>query len=192
MKKNLIYALLCAILSLNGCDKIKEVTSKDFTVNNINLDFTAVTENMPALSNSSADVSMRAAAAAMSTFSVTRTVDISELGSSELAEYASKISKVVVNAATVSVTTNPSGNYTVSNLKISATGVSGSLEIPSYTIGSAFTAPSNMNSYLANLLLKLTNDKKVTVTVSGQTDALPGTTIKVSYESDVLFTASLF
>ena len=189
MKKNLIYALLCAMLSLVGCDKLKEATSHDFTVKNISFDFTADAEDSPAASSSSTEPSMRAAT--ITSFSVTRTVDISEMGSSEITTYASKIYNAVVNSALVSIETTPSGSYTVSNLKISAPGVSGSLIIPSYTIGGAFTAPSNMNAYLSDFILKLIDAKSLSVTVSGQTDAPTGTTIDISYESDVLFTASI-
>jgi len=124
-------------------------------------------------------------------FTVTRTVNISELGSSELDEYANKISNVVVNSSLINVTIVPAGSYTVSNLTVSAAGVSGSLVVPSYTVGGAFTPPSNMFTYTATLIMKLIEAKSLTVTVSGDTDAPVGTTVNISYENDLIFTASL-
>ena len=189
MKKNLIYALLCVIVSLVGCDKLKEATSHDFTVKNISLDFEADVDEGPSTSpGNNMGLSMRAG---MNSFSVTRTVDISEMGSSELVTYANKINNAVVNAASLSVTTTPSGTYSVANLKITAVGVSGELVIPSYTIGGSFTAPSNMNTYTTAFILQLVSTKSISVTVTGQTDAPAGTTVNISYESEVLFTASI-
>jgi hypothetical protein len=128
----------------------------------------------------------------MNSFSVTRTVDVSEIESSDVIEYANKISNVTVNNSLINVTTTPAGNYTVANLTVSVDGVSGSLVVPSYTIGSAFTPPSNMNTYTAAFIMKLLSAESVTVTVSGKTDAPAGTTVDISYENDLVFTAKLF
>ena len=190
MKKNLISVLVCAMVSLSGCDKLNDATSHDFTVNNISFAFTATAHDDVATLSGEASVTTRAAA--MRTFTVTRTVDISEIGSSDVDKYANKINKALVNAAKVSVATVPSGSYAVVDLTISATGVPGSLVIPAYTIGDAFTAPSGMSVYMAAFIMQLINAETITVTVSGQTDAPAGTTLTVSYESDVMFTASLF
>ena len=190
MKKILIYALVCAMVSLSGCDKLKDATSRDFTVNNISFAFTAKAQDDVTTQRGTPTVTTRAAA--MRTFSETRLVDISEMGSSDVVEYANKINKVVINATEVSVATVPTGNYSVVDLSITVTGVAGSLVIPAYTIGEAFTTPAGMNAYMSAFIMQLVNTKTVSVTVSGQTDAPAGTTLTVSYESDVLFTASLF
>ena len=181
-----MMAVALVMVSLAGCDKIQELTSKDITVNNVTFDFSALTE-----ANAGGSASMTRAET-VSTFSETRVVDISEIGSAEVAEYASKISKVMVNSSLLHITIAPSGNYTVTNVKITAVGVSGSLNIPSYTIGSAFTPPSDMNTYTVAFITKLLSEKSLTVTVSGETDAPSGTTVTVSYESDLILTASLF
>jgi len=186
MKKMLIAALICAMVSPIGCDKIKDATSRDFTVNNVKFDFSAVTEGAAA---SAPAVEMRAETS--NTFSVTRVVNLSEIGSSDVVEYAGKISKVVANSSLLNITASPSGTYSVANVTVTAEGVSGSLLVPSYTLGGAFTAPANMSAYTSAFIMKLLTSKTVTVTVSGQTDAPVGTTIRISYESDLLFTASL-
>jgi hypothetical protein len=41
-------------------------------------------------------------------------------------------------------------------------------------------------------IMKLVGSGSVSVTVTGKTDAPAGTTINISYESDLLFTASIF
>ena len=186
MKKFLIIAAIAGA-ALAGCDAIKEAVSTEFTANNVMFDF-AVVVNEVAIENG--EMSLMSSGI-MNSFSETRTVNISEIGSAEVAEYASKISKVVVNSSLLEVTTNPPGNYTVENLTISTASVSGSLVIPSYTVGTTFTPPSNMNIYMAAFILKLINSNSLTVTVTGQTDAPAGTTVNISYNNTVVFTASL-
>ena len=191
MKKNLIFALVCATLTLTGCDKIKDVTSRDFTVKNITFDFTTETDEAPVtLMSGSTEATLRSGT--MSSFTVTRTVDISEMGSSEIIEYANKISKVQIEGTTMNVTAIPSGSYNIANLTITAADVPGSLAIPSYILGGTFTPPANMDTYTTAFIMRVLSAKQVSVTVSGQSDAPPGTTLNISYKSDILFTASLF
>jgi len=186
MKKIFILALTCTIVSLVSCDKIKEVTSTDFKVNNVHFDFSTNVEEGP--SSSSADVFFRAAT---QTFTITRLVNISELGSDDVIEYANKISKVVIDNSLIRVTVSPAGTYTIENLTVTASGVPGSIVIPSYTMGSPFTLTSDMNTFTSAFIMKLISAKSLSVTVSGKTDAPVGTTINISYESNLIFTAGL-
>ena len=189
MKKNLIYALLCAMVSLSGCEKLKDATSRDFNVKNISFDFSATVRDE--VTPQSGDLTVTTRAGEMRSFSETRTVDVSEIGSSDVVDFAKMINKAEVNAASVSITTVPSGSYTVTDLTISAPGVPGSLVVPAYVIGEAFTAPANMGNYMSAFIMRIVNANSITVTVSGQIDAPSGTTILISYKSDVVFTASL-
>ena len=191
MKKILISMIAGAMMLLSGCDKLKDATSRDISVKNVAFDFETTTQPVVALL-SAPESGVTTRAAVTSSFTVTRTVDISELDNDDLEEYANKISKVLVNAALITVTTSPAGDFTVTDLTVVAAGVPGSLVIPSYTIGGVFTAPATMNAYTMTFLTQLLSAKSIVVTVSGQTDAPAGTTIFISYESDVVFTASLF
>ena len=186
MKKLFIMAAIAGV-ALAGCDKLKEAASSDFTVDDVTFNFSADVDNGAEAATKSGGT--RASAA--NSFTVTRTVNISEIGSPDVVEYASKISKVMVNSSLLNVTTTPAGSYTVTNLTVSAVNVSGSLVIPSYTVGGTFTPPSNMNSYTATFITALINAKSVSVTVSGETDAPTGTTVNISYENDLVFTAKL-
>jgi len=187
MKKILLAALTCAMVSLTGCDKLKDAVSRDIKVNNVKFEFAATT-NDDAVETLSA-VTTRAAT--LRTFSVTRTVDISEMGNSEIMEYASKIKNVEVNSSQLTVTASPAGNFTVSNVLVKAVGVAGEMSVPSYTLGNAFPTPDGMDSFIGAFISKLLTAKTVSVTVSGQTDAPAGTTINVSFESNLILTASL-
>ena len=188
MKKIISFALLCMILSPISCDKIKEATSKDFKVKNVNFNFSA--ESIAGTPAKSAEA-MIMRAAATQTFTETRTVNISEIGSDDVMEYASKISKVSVDNSLIKITVNPAGTYTVESLTITAAGVTGSIIVPSYTIGDTFTLSSDMNAFTNAFIMKLLSAKSVSVTVTGTTDAPVGTTINVSYISDLIFTASI-
>jgi len=183
MKKIMIAALVCAMTSLASCDKLKH----DFNVNNVKFAFDAPVTGNAATTH--AAVATRAGTD--NTFTVNRVVDISEMGSSEIVEYANKINSVVVNSTLLKITAVPAGNYDVANVTLTADGVAGSLVVPSYTLGGAFTPPANMNAYTSALIMKLISAKKVTVTITGQTDAPAGTTINISYESDLLIKASV-
>ena len=173
---------MCMSLSLISCDKIKEATSKDFKVSGVEFNFTAV---------STASTKSATRAEATQSFSVTRTVKISEIGSEDVAEYANKINRVLADNSLINVTVTPAGTYTVENLTITAAGVTGSLVVPSYTMGSAFTLPSNTAAFTSAFIMKLVNARTVSVTVTGMTDAPEGTTLNITYESDLIFTASL-
>ena len=188
MKRILFAALLCAMTSLTGCDKLKDAVSRDIKVNNVKFEFNATaSDNM---ATSSAAVATKAGGMDNS-FTVTRSVNISELGNSDLEEYASKINKIMVNSSLLNITTVPAGSYSVSDVTITAVGVTGSLSIASYTLGGVFTPPANMISYTIAFVDKLLHDKTITVTVTGKTDAPSGTVVNVSYESDMVFTVSL-
>ena len=176
-----------------ACDKIKDATSRDIKVNNIKFDFKAKTEDVAARSGELSIVEPRAGAT--TSFTVERLVDLSELGSADVLEYANKINKVVVNNALINVTANPNGNYTLTNLTFKADGVTvdgvNSLVVPSYTMGGAFTAPANMLNYMGAFIMRLVAVGSVKVTVSGQSDAPPGTELTIRIESDAILTASL-
>ena len=172
-----------------GCDKIKEATSHNFSVRDVKIDFTAITQ--PLLVESQTNVPVMRAGST-SSFLVTRTVNLSDFGSTELMDYANRITKVVVNNSTVDVSTVPAGNFKVTNLKIKySETASGSLTISEYTVGETFTPPSTMGTFLGGFVLKLVHDRAISVTVSGETDAPVGTEINVSYEGDIVFTASV-
>jgi hypothetical protein len=169
--------ILLAGIALVGCDAIKEAASHDFTVNNVDFDFSTTVS--------------AATRAGGNPFTLTRTVTISEIGSSDIVAHADKISKVVVSSSLFNITASPEGDYTVIGLTISAVNVPGSLVISSYTMGDAFTPPANINTYTAAFIMKLLRDKSLTVTVSGETDAPAGTTLNISYKNNLIFTAFL-
>ena len=171
LKKGLLMAALTVILSA-GCESLKDSVTTDIDAENVKLEFTAVTESKKSETSS---------------FSVTRTVNIAELSYEEIVEYAEKIDKVTVNSSGFSAEVTPAGSYTITNLTVTAEGVPGSLSVPSYTVGEAFAAPAGMNDYTALFIMKLIGEKSLTVTVSGETDAPAGTTVTISYESDLVF-----
>ena len=184
-----LAVFMCMSLSLISCDKLKDATSKDFKVNNVSFKFIAESK-AGATTTSIGALSTRAAAT--QSFTVTRTIDISELGSDDVVKYANKIDAVRINNSLVQVTVNPAGTYTVENLTVTASGVSGSIVIPTYTTGASFTLTSDMNTFTSAFIMKLVSAKTVSVTVTGMTDAPVGTTLNISYDSDLLFTASIF
>jgi hypothetical protein len=208
--KQLFYlgmSLFTAAMALTGCEKIKDKMSTEFTVDNVRFDFSAVTtegmktmatETTTATESKSSDApdydiaippSLRSATT--NTFTETRTVNLSEIGSSDVVEYAGKISDVKVAGSQIKITATPAGNYSFTNLTLSAGGVPGALIVPLYVIGEPFTPPADIDAYTAAFILKLLGVKSLSVTVTGLTDAPAGTTIRISYENNLIFTASL-
>ena len=179
MKKVFILAAL-AMVSLAGCEKV----THNFTVENVKLSFEAEVKDATTKSTMTATE-------AKNSFSVTREVNLAEILNPELTEYKDRITKVAVENLSVEVTFNPAGNYTIEDLTLTADGVSGSLNIPSYKAGEDFIPPTNLNSYASAFFKKLISDGKFEVTVSGKTDAPKGVKVKVSYEYDLVFTAKL-
>ena len=189
MKKTIYFALLCMVMSLTCCDKINEATSKEIKVNGVSFKFTAVS-NAPAATRSAGEVELRAAT---QTFSVTRTVLLSELGNPDVVEFANKIRNVTVSNTQITVTADNGVNYTVENLTVTAVGVAGSLAVPTFVMGGTVALPANTKSFTEAFVAQLytTATHSVAVTVTGKTDAPAGTTLNVSYESDLVLTARI-
>jgi len=194
MKKFNYFALMCMVLSLAGCDKVKDALSTEFTVKGVSFEFTAESQTGTATMSavvgkaSASEVTVRAAAT--QTFTETHTAYLADLDA-KIAEYADKIDKAKANSSLLTVTTTPAGVYTVENLTVTATGVTGSLVVPSYTMGAAFTLPATAQTFLEALVMKLVGSGSVTLTVTGKTDAPSGTVLKIKLESEVVFTASV-
>ena len=192
MNKFFSYTLAVALAtaSLAGCNKIKDATSINIEVNNVSFDFETEVKAPQASMGASA---VMKPTAATNTFSVTRTVDISEISSKELEEYVNKIVDVTANNQVITVTITPTGSepYTVENLTLQAEGVANSLVVDSYTLGGDFPVPAGMTAYMVAFVTKLLSTKSLAVTVSGMTDAPVGTTVKISYGSDLVLKASL-
>ena len=196
--KTRIFSLMAivAVILFVGCDKVKEATSVDVKVDNVAFSFiTPVASSVQQPTGNTGQqilfASNQAQEEILNTFTVTRAINIDEIGSSDVKKYIDQISKVTAKQATVSISTDPAGIYTVSELKMSYEGGS-SLTIPSYKIGEAFTSPSELNAYISGFVGKLLSGGDIKVTVSGKTDALVGTSIIVKYETDLVFTASIF
>jgi hypothetical protein len=181
-------AVAIATTSLAGCDKIKDATSKDIKVNGVKFDFTAVTTEGGATKSGGM---VKTDEPETSNFGVTRLVDIKEL-SPEVEEYCKQISNVEADNSRVTVTINSQDAFTVTNLKIAAPGVTGSPQvILLYTSGTVYEASPAMNTFMAALAKKLL-DEKVSVTVScDKIDVPADITVKISYESDMVFKAKL-
>lgn len=177
-----IYLLtVLLIATLPACDKIEEATSRDIKIDNVKFNFETAIQALK--STRSAEIN---------SFSIMKTIQLSDLNSQDLVDYASKIKEVKVNRSEIVVTFNPTGNYTITDLEIDIAGVSGSpLVIPSYSANEAFVAPAKMKEFTSAFLMKLLSNTSVDVMVSGNTDAPAGTTIKISYDNDLVFTAKL-
>ena len=196
--KTRIFSLMAivAVILFVGCDKIKDATSVDVKVDNVAFSFITPVESaiqQPA-ENAGQQIlfaSNQTQEEVWNTFTATREINVDEIGSSDVKKYIDQISKITANQATVSISTDPAGTYTVSELKISYDG-GGSLTIPSYKMGEAFTPPSELNVYISGFVWKLLSGNNIKVTVSGKTNAPAGTSVIVKYETDLVFTASIF
>ena len=188
MKQMMFVALLSAVmLAGTGCEAIKNAASKDFSVKGVKFAFNATVEGA---TRAVVDSGTRTGEA--NPFSVTRTVSLADIGSSELTEYKNMIDRVKVDNTQLQVTVSPSGSYTVTELKIAATGVAGSpLAVPSLSVGGTFSPPAGIEAFTSALVMKLVSAGSVEVTVSGVTDAPAGATLSISYDNDLTFTASV-
>lgn len=184
MKTITLFILaLTASVCFSGCDKIKDAASFDVTVRGVQFEFDAPVEG--ASQRSAAAVTR---AGELTSFSVTRTIKAADI-SAELEKHGDKISEVKANNSTVTISVNPHGDYTVSDLKISYTGGS-AFTVPSYSVGEALTPPAGLDKYLSGLAFKLFVSGQVEVTVTGKTDAPAGTTVTIRYKNDVVATVS--
>jgi len=185
MKKLIIFAGI-AMLSLSGCDKIKDATSKDIKVKGVKFDFTAVVT----------DDGVTKAGGIIKTnkllpFGGTKEVNIDDFKNQEVKDNKDKIKGITIESLVVSATTVPNDGYTVTDLKIEAPGVTGSPQVIStYKVGEPYTTTTAMNNFVEAFVEKVLKEN-VSVTVSGKIDAPENTIVKVTIECDIVFKVNL-
>ena len=183
--KRVFFLAIAATLLLAGCDDSKNPTI-DVNAKNVKIEFTAITENGEGQPQNSTLKSETG-----STFKVKRIVDIDEISTDEIAEYLERIKDVTVDNSQLEITLDPPGNFSVTNLIISATGIQDELKIPSYTIGGEFQPPANILAFSTALFFKLLFDRSLEVTVEGETDAPTGTTVNITYKNDLVLSVKV-
>ena len=194
MKKMFRFSMVCiaiATVLLLGCGAIEDATTLDIPVDNVRFNFDAITSSDPAGMILNARSASIMNIEGLNFFSVTETVNISDIGNVNVGQYLDKINDVIVNKSQLVITAVPTGAFTISNLKIEVQGSAESLVIPSYTLGDTFIAPAGMISFTTRFFMMLISGQDLTVTVSGQTSAPLDTTIKVTYQNDLVFKAKL-
>ena len=182
MKKLIIFAGI-AMLSLSGCDKIKDATKKDIEVKDIKFKFEMETTD----GTTKAGTMIKTSGTESSIILAEQEVEIK---AEDIEEYRDKVIDVLVGRASVTAMLPdlPGEQHTVTNLKVEAMNLS--QEIPPYTVGEAFNLNENMKIFLGKLCLKLMK-QKVLVKVTGEIDVPTGTKVTVSIDCDAVFTVKL-
>ena len=168
----MFFVLVCAIFSLAGCDGV--TVTKYFTVENAKFDF-----------------SPKVVSGTPNNFSATRTVYVSEINNTDVDEYADKVTGVEMKKSSLSITTSPSSSYTITDLFITAVGVSGWINISSCTVGNTIDLSSYMNDFTSSFIRELLRSRSVKVTIKGKTTAPVNTTINFSFKNDWVFSAEI-
>jgi len=122
-------------------------------------------------------------------FSQTRGIKASDLGSL-VASAMYNITSATASNLKITVTSEPSANYTISNLLITSSGVSGSpFPIPTFQIGDPIPIPAGLNAFIGAYFMKVV-DGYADLTISGKTNAPVGTKIFVTIDNTLIFTYS--
>jgi uncharacterized protein YjdB len=177
--------LLVCLFAFYSCDKIDDAATTDVKVSSVTfeLDDILVEENS---TKSTLDDELNV-------FSATQTILLSDLQglSDDAIKHASKIESVEVGEASIMITTTDSVGTVVKEFVLQVTGISSSIGIAQYDLGTTYLG-ENMQDFVNQLLLKLFISKEAELTASGKTDITSGEKLKVKITlEDITLVAGL-
>jgi len=178
MKKNLFSALSCVMILLTGCRIVDATVSITIETVAMPLSFSALVFD-PLPPPNTAD----------NAFSQTRGIKASDLNSI-VASAMYNVTAASASNIKITVTSEPYSNYSISNMLITSSGVSGSpFAIPNFQIGDPIPIPAGLDAFIGAYFLKVV-DGYADLTISGKTNAPVGTKIHVTIDNTLVFTYS--
>jgi len=178
MKTKLFY-LLAIIIVFAGCDKLKDAAT------------------IPVTTNLKADVPILIAApgtksvdmiGAVNALVFTKTQELTLAANEDIEPYISKIKEIDLNSLVVTVTGLTQGQ-TINSVSLDVTGVGNVFTQTNITMTNNTFTPVIASATLDAIATKLTNDKKITLTLSGNSSG--PMTITISLNFGVTVTAYL-
>jgi len=175
MKTKLVFFSLLTLV-FGGCDLINKAT--EVTIE------TDLKADIPVVVTSPGKGSADLAAA----ISFTKTQDLSLSSNADIEPYLSKIEDITLNGLVITVTGLTTGQ-TINSVALDVTGVGNIFTQTNITMSSNSFTPTIAAGKLDQVAVKLTTDKKITLTVSGSASGPMTFTVKASFDASILAAA---
>ena len=171
MKTKLILALAIPLF-IAGCDLIKDATTVEID--------TTLKANIP--------VVVVQPQKGLAAISFTKTQDLTLASNTDLEPYLSKIEEISLNGVTITVTGLQAGQ-TINSVALDVTGVGNIFTQTNITSTNNSFSPVIDSGKLSQVATKLTNDLKITLTVSGSASGPMTFTVGVNFDATVVAAA---
>jgi hypothetical protein len=175
MKTKLIL-LLTLVAVFSGCDKIKDATTVPIQTN--------LKADIPVVVTASGKKSAEQAGS-VNAVTFTKTQDLSLSGNTDIEPYISKIKSIDVNSLVVTVT-GLSAGQTINSVALDVTGVGNIFTQTNISMSNNSFTPVIASGTLDNVATKLTSDKKLTLTVSGNASGPMTFTVSLNFDVTVI------
>lgn len=171
MKTKLISSLFLIVM-LAGCELIKDANTID-----IPTDLTADIPVVVTGVKKSAEV-----AGAVAAISFTKTQDLTLASNADIEPYLSKIKSISLNSLVVTIN-GLSAGQTINSVSLDVAGVGNVFTQTNITMSNNSFTPSLASGILGQVATKLTSDKKITLTVSGNVSGPMTFTVSLNFET---------
>jgi hypothetical protein len=178
MKTKMIL-LLALVTVFSGCNKIKDATTVPIE--------TSLKADIPVVVTATGKKSVDQTGS-VNAIVFTKTQDLSLSGNADIQPYLSKIKSIDLNSLVVTIT-GLSAGQTINSVALDVTGVGNIFTQTNISMTNNTFTPVITAATLANVAAKLTSDKKITLTVSG--NASGPMTFTVGLNFDVIVTAGV-
>jgi len=173
MKTKMIF-FFSLITLISGCDLFKDANTIDIS--------TDLTANIPVVA------AARKSSLEINAVSFTKTQDLSLASNTDIEPYLSKIESINLNSLLVTVN-GLTGSQTINSVSLDVAGVGNIFTQTNITMSNNSFTPVIAAGVLNQVATKLTSDKKITLTVSG--NASGPMTFTVSLNFDTVLTAKV-
>ena len=181
--------LLACVFTLCSCEEIKDKITVDVDLGSFNIELDDIEvgddDAKSAIVKFAEDVEL-------TSFSATQIISMAMLNlSTDIEEYQSRIDKVVIGSAAITVVSTDDNGTVVQDFRMVATGTGiKELSVAEYLLGDAYS--EGVDDFFSKLLMKLFTGSEVSLSVSGKTDVVSGEKLQVTITlTDVVIKAKV-
>ncbi len=168
--------LLALVAVFSGCDKIKDATTVEID--------TSLKADIPVVVTAPARKSSEESEA-VNAVTFTKIQDLSLSSNADIEPYLSKIKSIDLNSLLVTIT-GLSAGQTINSVALDVTGVGNIFTQTNISMTNNTFTPVITAATLANVATKLTNDKKITLTVSGNASGPMTFTVSLNFDATII------
>ena len=173
--KTRVILFLSLILVLAGCDLLKKASEVTITT-----ELTAAVPIEVVAGKKSVDLT-----GVLNAIVFTKTQDLTLASNADIEPYLAKIKEINLNSLVVTITGLGTGQ-TINSVSLEVTGVGNIFTQTNITMTNNSFTPVIATGKLDQVATKLSSDKKITLTVSGNVSGAMTFTVSLNFDTDVV------